>query len=673
MASKTTGADVRLWWFSIVVYYLLLFASSVNAARSTPGSDSQEMKLSTPLRLQITDKQVVMENGFITVTLSNPNGGIAGIQCQGISNVLEYGLKETNRGYWDIMWSMPGTSTSNFDTLPATQFSVITADQNQIEVSFTKTYNPNDSSSVPMNFDKRYVMLPGRSGFYTYAIYDHPEGWPDVDIGETRLAVKLQRKLFNYMAISDEIQRVMPSDQDRSTGDPLDYKEAVLLTKPSNPSLKGEVDDKYQYSLENKDIKVHGWVCPNPHVGFWIITGGDEFRSGGPIKQDLTSHVGPTALSVFFSGHYAGNDYSISLRNGEAWKKVFGPVFIYLNSDQGTDPKSLWENAKQQMVLETKSWPYDFPMSEDYPSATQRGTVSGQLLIRDRYLSQQLMPAKSAYVGLAPPGLAGSWQEDVKGYQFWTQTDDNGYFKISAVRPGNYSLYGWAPGILGDYKYNVDVNINPGDEINLGELVFDPPRNGPTLWEIGIPDRKAAEFFVPDPAPKLMNYALLNHTEKYRQYGLWDRYTAVYPHEDLSYRVGQSDYRKDWFFAHVNRKVGDTYEPTTWRILFPLENVNATGTYTLQIALASSNFAKIQVWINSDPGTRMPGFTTSGNGRDNAIARHGSHGLYSLSSFEFPGNMVVNGENTIYLRQPRGGYRFNGAMYDYIRLEGPSY
>nr|GMC57304.1 probable rhamnogalacturonate lyase B [Ipomoea batatas] len=629
MASKTGADDVRLWWFSIVVYYLLLFASSVNAARSTPGSDSQEMKLSTPLRLQITDKQVVMENGFITVTLSNPNGGIAGIQYQGISNVLEYGLKETNRGYWDIMWSTPGTSTSNFDTLPATQFSVITADQNQIEVSFTKTYNPNDSSSVPMNFDKRYVMLPGRSGFYTYAIYDHPEGWPDVDIGETRLAVKLQRKLFNYMAISDEIQRVMPSDKDRSTGDPLDYKEAVLLTKPSNPRLKGEVDDKYQYSLENKDIKVHGWVCPEPHVGFWIITGGDEFRSGGPIKQDLTSHVGPTALSVFFSGHYAGNDYSISLRNGEAWKKVFGPVFIYLNSDQGTDPKSLWENAKQQ-VSESRAY-------------ARKICICGSGSTRTCWI------------------LARRCQ------------DDNGYFKISAVRPGNYSLYGWAPGILGDYKYNLDVNINPGDEINLGELFFNPPRNGPTLWEIGIPDRKAAEFFVPDPAPKLMNYALLNHTEKYRQYGLWDRYTAVYPHEDLSYRVGQSDYRKDWFFAHVNRKVGDTYEPTTWRILFPLENVNATGTYTLQIALASSNFAKIQVWINSDPGTRIPGFTTSGNGRDNAIARHGSHGLYSLSSFEFPGNVVVNGENTIYLRQPRGGYRFNGAMYDYIRLEGPSY
>lgn len=58
------------------------------------------------------------------------------------------------------------------------------------------------------------------------------------------------------------------------------------------------MDDKYQYSLENEDNKVHGWICPKPHVGFWIITGSNEFLSGGPIKQDLTSHVGPASLMV---------------------------------------------------------------------------------------------------------------------------------------------------------------------------------------------------------------------------------------------------------------------------------------------------------------------------------------------------------------------------------------
>jgi len=46
---------------------------------------------------------------------------------------------------------------------------------------------------------------------------------------------------FHYMAISDERQRIMPMPVDRETGKVLDYKEAVLLTKPTNPNLKGEV------------------------------------------------------------------------------------------------------------------------------------------------------------------------------------------------------------------------------------------------------------------------------------------------------------------------------------------------------------------------------------------------------------------------------------------------
>lgn len=59
-----------------------------------------------------------------------------------------------------------------------------------------------------------------------------------------------------------------------------------------------KVDDKYQYSCDNKDSSVHGWISTDPPVGFWLITPSNEFRSGGPVKQNLTSHVGPTTLAV---------------------------------------------------------------------------------------------------------------------------------------------------------------------------------------------------------------------------------------------------------------------------------------------------------------------------------------------------------------------------------------
>lgn len=49
----------------------------------------------------------------------------------------------------------------------------------------------------------------------------------------------------------------------------------------------------------------------------------------------------------------------------------------------------------------------------------------------------------------------------------------------------------------------------------MGDLVYEPPRDGPTLWEIGIPDRSASEFYVPDPNPIYINKLFVNHPDRY--------------------------------------------------------------------------------------------------------------------------------------------------------------
>lgn len=53
-----------------------------------------------------------------------------------------------------------------------------------------------------------------------------------------------------------------------------------------------------------------------------------------------------------------------------------------------------------------------------------------------------------------------------------------------------------------------------GSNIHLEELIHEPPRDGPTLWEIGIPDRSAAEFYVPDPNPMYLNKLYINHPDR---------------------------------------------------------------------------------------------------------------------------------------------------------------
>ncbi|CAJ1973980.1 unnamed protein product [Sphenostylis stenocarpa] len=551
------------------------------------------------VRLHIQDHHVVMDNGIAQVTLSNPGGIVTGIRYNGVDNLLEVLNKETNRGYWDLVWSAPGSK----------------------------------------------------------GIFD----------------------VFQYMAMADNRRRILPYPEDRLPGrcQTLGYAEAVLLNNPKDPRLQGEVsvanvDDKYQYSCANIDNQVHGWISFSPPVGFWQITPSDEFRSGGPLKQNLTSHVGPTTLAMFLSSHYAGQDLVPKIRGGESWKKVFGPVYIYLNSAAvGDDPLWLWEDAKIQTMNEVQSWPYYFPASEDFLKSDQRGNVSGRLLVLDKYVCTDLISANGAYVGLAPPGDAGSWQRECKDYQFWTRADENGFFTIRNVRPGDYNLFAWVPGFVGDYKFVDLMKITPGCYNELGELVYEPPRDGPTLWEIGIPDRSAAEFYAPDPNPKYINRLFINHPDRFRQYGLWERYTELYPDADLVYTIGVSDYSKDWFYTQAPRKKEDnTLQGTTWQIKFEVRSVVHGSKYKLRVAIASATLAELQIRVNN-PDARRPLFTSGLIGRDNSIARHGIHGIYWLYHVDIPGSLLIDGTNTIYFTQPRCTSPFQGIMYDYIRMEGP--
>jgi rhamnogalacturonan endolyase len=158
------------------------------------------------------------------------------------------------------------------------------------------------------------------------------------------------------------------------------------------------VDDKYEYSIESRNNYVHGWISihSSKSTGIWLITPSYEFRSAGPLKQYLASHTGPTMLSVsfliyilfywrflfsiiniiylyckkvliymenhvnqvFHSTHYSGTDLIMKFGANEPWKKVFGPIFIYLNSKSGgLSPIRLWEDAKQQVNL---LWSFTF-------------------------------------------------------------------------------------------------------------------------------------------------------------------------------------------------------------------------------------------------------------------------------------------------------------------------
>ncbi|KAK4263052.1 hypothetical protein QN277_028528 [Acacia crassicarpa] len=672
-----------LWFGMTVQLCFFLFigfsegSTSISGRRALLKNNLTQASSSPAVKLDQNHNQVVIDNGIVQVTLSKPEGYVLAISYSGIDNVLEAQNQNNNRGYLDVAWSTHEGFQQYHDSwkIEGTKFSVVEMTEDQVEVSFLRGWTHSMNGYIPINIDMRYIMRRGNSGYYSYAIFERPEGFPAAQVFQIRLVYKLRQDKFHYMAISRKRQRVMPTAEDRNSGQTLAYPEAKLLNNAKNPRIRGEVDDKYQYSAENKGNRVHGWISfdSEPHTGFWVIAPSNEFRNAGPHKQDLTSHVGPTSLAMFVSTHYAGTSVSINFEEGETYKKVFGPIFVYLNSAPSQDNlDSLWSDAVRQSNEEVRSWPYDFPRSPDFILPHERGTVKGQLRVRDWFKKGWgIINAKFAYVGLALPGENGSWQRESKGYQFWTQADENGYFEIKYVIPGDYNFYAWVPGFIGDYRYNATITIKPGGVIKLGSLVYSPPRNGPTIWEIGVPDRSAGELYIPDPDPKLVNRLYQNDPRNgFRQYGLWERYTDLYPEKDLVYNVGIHKHDKNWFFAHVARRTGNqTYQPTTWQIKFEVKD-DTSGNYTLQVAIASANDAKLQVWFN-DPRDVDPHFETARMGKDNAIARHGIHGLYSLISVEVPSDRFKKGNNIIYLKQSEASGSFQGVLYDYLRLERP--
>ena len=58
------------------------------------------------------------------------------------------------------------------------------------------------------------------------------------------------------------------------------------------------------------------------------------------------------------------------------------------------------------------------------------------------------------------------------------------------------------------------VKIFSGSQIELGNLTYVPLRDGPTIWDIGFPDRTAIGYYVPNVNPMYVNKLFVNSPEK---------------------------------------------------------------------------------------------------------------------------------------------------------------
>ncbi|PRQ51956.1 putative rhamnogalacturonate lyase [Rosa chinensis] len=124
----------------LVLVFLLVgfgFDTSTPTKRSLRSDSGRHYRV----KMVNTSDSIVLDNGLVQLTFSNPAGDVIGIRYGGIDNLLEIHNKPTNRGYCDLNWNNLGEKSSIFERVLGTEFRVITATEDQIEISFTRTYN----------------------------------------------------------------------------------------------------------------------------------------------------------------------------------------------------------------------------------------------------------------------------------------------------------------------------------------------------------------------------------------------------------------------------------------------------------------------------------------------------------------------------------------------------
>ncbi|MDP9051943.1 MAG: polysaccharide lyase family protein [Acidobacteriota bacterium] len=286
---------------------------------------------------------------------------------------------------------------------------------------------------------------------------------------------------------------------------------------------------------------------------------------------------------------------------------------------------------------------------------------------------------------------------DARYYQYFNDGTDDGKFTITKVRPGSYTLHATADGVLGDFA-QANVTVVAGQTIDLGKLVWKPVRFGKQVWEIGYPDRAADDFLKGDG----------------QNVWLWGwnlRYALLFPN-GLTYTVGKSDPKKDWFFEEVptatnlsfvnpeakdpaNQRYGwvnaeslkqypqtDQSGPwkvygrgkeTVWTIKFNMA-ADGKGMAALRIALAGANPSRGGALAIAVNGTYV-GALGDGSNPDNprlintdAIRYNTDKGLWQQRTLKFDAAMLKKGENTMTFTVPAGEVS-TGVVWDYLRLE----
>jgi len=359
------------------------FAARANVA----GGDGKKL----PVTLANEGNRALLGNGIIAATIDTANARVISMKLRGREMVQTEGNRR------DVYFSMAGGSS--YEQPNHCVYSVTRQSADHVDISCKRIFAPGDKQ--PWDIDVHYVLRSGNSGLYCYAILDHPATYPDAGMGEWRtvwwMPTEAGKYLMERIYVDDTRHWEMPSLDDLSRAQTTGIKEIVKLT--SGP-WAGKFDCKYAYSAEYEKVGTYGHASDRNGVGAWMVLGGYDYFNDGPGKQDLAPASGIIHLHLY-RNHYGAPGFTI--KNGQAWKKIYGPWLLYVNAQKTGD--AAWADAKAQVAAEKAAWPYAWLSTPEYPAASERGSVTGKLAINDALRPK--VKVGGAWIGLALPERNG--------------------------------------------------------------------------------------------------------------------------------------------------------------------------------------------------------------------------------------------------------------------------
>ena len=632
--------------FARIIFYLGWLAfTTVSWANDAGGGTNGA---GANVTLAYAGGNATLGNGVITAVIATSSAQVTSYLFNGTQMLDTSGR---------IYYSMDGGTS--YENPGNCVYSVTTSNADMVDISCKVIWANNTNRVHAFDIDCHYVLRRGDTGLYAYAILAHPASYPDTGVGEWRIVWKLPHTATDWTFERIYVDALRNwywgtySDflNEAATG----IAEIKTLTTGARA---GQMDCKYEYAAEYQKIGCWGHASDTNKIGVWFVLGGYDYLNDGPNMTDLTV-AESYLLQHFGRDHFGGSSTSVAA--GETWSKIFGPFLLYCNKTTATSHQgdALWADAKAQVQAEVAAWPYSWLTNSDYPADSARGTVAGKIILTDP-LKPSLAAGTNTWLGVAQPDPGGNWQFDSKHYQDWVHPDTNGNFSLAHLRPGAFTLSAWTPGAVGEFTLT-NILVTAGATNALGNLNWTNTHPGAQIaWEIGVPDRSAAEF---------------KHGTNYWYPYLWDQYCQELPNP-LEYTVGSNNWATDWNYVQSGYEpgVGSTnWVQWKWRIHFTLTNLPTSGSAMMVFSIASMYYGAVDVYVNDESamvGEVNINFPGGGSG-GNALIREGIHAKYGLGYQAVPLSALRLGTNTITLVERSVNWAFDHVMYDYLALELP--